>query len=187
MERSSLEALFGALERAGARYLVAGGLAVLAHGFVRVTLDVDLVLDLEPPHPGPALDAFRELDLRPLVPVPLEELADAAKRQSWVRDKQARVFQLWSERYPTLRVDLFLEPPFDFATAHQRRYRAEIAKGLEVSFVARRPAGDEAGRRAAAGPRRRRPPREDPSRLAERRLNLALDCVSATVTSIGAW
>jgi hypothetical protein len=136
VERSSLEALFGALERAGARYLVAGGLAVLAHGFVRVTLDVDLVLDLEPPHPGPALDAFRELDLRPLVPVPLEEFADAAKRQSWVRDKQARVFQLWSERYPTLRVDLFLEPPFDFATAHLRRHRAEIAKGLEVSFVA---------------------------------------------------
>jgi hypothetical protein len=27
VERSSLEALFGALERAGARYLVAGGLA----------------------------------------------------------------------------------------------------------------------------------------------------------------
>lgn len=39
MERSSLEQLFGALERHRARYLVAGGLAVLAHGFVRVTLD----------------------------------------------------------------------------------------------------------------------------------------------------
>ena len=66
MERSSLEALFGALERAGARYLVAGGLAVLAHGFLRMTLDVDLVLDLAPPHPGPALAAFRALELRPL-------------------------------------------------------------------------------------------------------------------------
>lgn len=136
MERSSLEALFGALERAGARYLVAGGLAVLAHGFLRMTLDVDLVLDLEPPHPRPALDAFRELELRPLVPVPLEQFADAEIRQSWVRDKHARVFQLWSERHPTLRVDLFLEPPFDFAVAFRRRFRAAIAPALDVSFVA---------------------------------------------------
>ncbi len=136
MERSSLEALFGALERAGARYLVAGGLAVLAHGFVRVTLDVDLVLDVEPPHPRPALDAFRELGLRPLVPVELEEFADAEKRKVWVRDKRARVFQLWSERHTTLRVDLFLEQPFEFDAAYERRHRAGISRGLEISFVA---------------------------------------------------
>lgn len=136
MERSSLEALFGALERVGARYLVAGGLAVLAHGFLRMTLDVDLVLDLAPPHPRPALAAFRELELRPLVPVRLEEFANADARQSWIRDKHARVFQLWSELHPTLRVDLFLEAPFDFDAAHRRRHRAEISPGLEVSFVA---------------------------------------------------
>lgn len=136
MERSSLEALFGALERVEARYLVADGLAVLAHGYLRTTLDVDLVLDLEPPHPEPALRAFAELDLRPLAPVPLARFADAAARESWVRERQARVFQLFSDRHPTLRVDLFLEPPFDFERAYSRRHRAAIAPGLEVSFVA---------------------------------------------------
>ncbi|KAB2961947.1 MAG: hypothetical protein F9K16_10435 [Thermoanaerobaculia bacterium] len=136
MERSSLEQLFGALERHRARYLVAGGLAVLAHGFVRVTLDVDLVLDLEPPHPGPALEAFRELRLQPVVPVGLDEFADPAARASWVREKNARVLPLWSEAHRTLRVDLFLEPPFDFQEAWSRRHRAPIAPGLEVSFVA---------------------------------------------------
>ncbi len=128
--------LFGALERAGARYLVAGGLAVLAHGYLRLTLDVDLVLDLEPPHPRPALEAFRELSLRPLVPVRLEEFADPGKRRHWVRDKHARVFQLWSERHPTLRVDLFIEPPFEFEPAYRRRHRATIAPGIDASFVA---------------------------------------------------
>lgn len=136
MKRTSLEELFAALERAEARYLVVGGLAVLAHGFVRVTLDVDLVLDFEPPHPTPALEAFRSLELEPLVPVPLEQFADAAARESWVREKHARVFQLWSDRHPSLRVDLFLEPPFDFAAAYARRHRAAIAPGLDVSFVA---------------------------------------------------
>jgi hypothetical protein len=135
VERSSLETLFGALDRAGARYLVVGGLAVLAHGFLRMTLDVDLVLDLVSPHPKPALDAFRKLELQPLVPVRLEEFADSEKRREWVRDKHARVFQLWSERHPTLRVDLFLESPFEFESAYRHRYRASIARDLEVSFV----------------------------------------------------
>lgn len=135
MNRSSLEELFGALERHNARYLVAGGLAVLAHGYLRMTLDVDLILDLSPPHPGPALEAFRELELRPLVPVRLEEFADPGARSLWVREKGARVLQLWGDRYRDLRVDLFLEPPLDFAAAWIRRHRAPIARGLEVSFV----------------------------------------------------
>lgn len=42
MTRSSIESLFGALNAANARYLVAGGLAVVAHGLVRFTADVDL-------------------------------------------------------------------------------------------------------------------------------------------------
>lgn len=136
MERTSLEALFRSLESSGARYLVAGGLAVVAHGVVRLTLDVDLILDFEAPHPKPALEAFRSLGLVPLVPVALDQFADPEARASWIRDKNARVFQLWSEQHLTLRVDLFLESPLDFASAWARRHRASIAPGLEVSFVA---------------------------------------------------
>ena len=46
MMLESFEALAAALERAGVRYLVAGGLAVNAHGYVRYTKDVDLVIHL---------------------------------------------------------------------------------------------------------------------------------------------
>lgn len=135
MERSSLAALFRALEDAGSRYLVAGGLAVLAHGVLRLTADVDLVLDLEPPHPEPALRAFATLGLRPLVPVPLAAFGDASQRRLWIQEKHARVLPLGSERHPTLRVDLFLEPPFDFRAAHARCHRADVEPGLEVPFV----------------------------------------------------
>jgi hypothetical protein len=93
------------------------------------------VLDLSPPHPEPALRAFRELGFRPLVPVTLESFADSETRASWVREKHARVFQLVSDLHPTLRVDLFLEPPFDFELAYARRHRAAIAPGREISFV----------------------------------------------------
>ncbi len=47
MRRVDAEAIFKALNDANARYLVVGGLAVIAHGHVRATVDVDIVLHLE--------------------------------------------------------------------------------------------------------------------------------------------
>ena len=37
----SLEEVFRALQEADARYLVVGGLAVIAHGYVRITTDLN--------------------------------------------------------------------------------------------------------------------------------------------------
>ena len=42
MKLASFEAIAGALDDAGVRYLVAGGLAVNAHGYLRFTKDVDM-------------------------------------------------------------------------------------------------------------------------------------------------
>ncbi len=48
MKLSSVEAIVAALNDAGVSYLVAGGLAVNAHGYGRATFDIDLVVELEP-------------------------------------------------------------------------------------------------------------------------------------------
>lgn len=48
MRQGSVEILFRALSSAGVRFLVAGGLAVNAHGYMRITRDVDLVIQLAP-------------------------------------------------------------------------------------------------------------------------------------------
>ena len=42
MNPKHLEKLFASLNAAHVRYLVVGGLAVLAHGYLRVTRDLDL-------------------------------------------------------------------------------------------------------------------------------------------------
>lgn len=46
MRLSSVEAILEALNGAGVSYLVAGGLAVNAHGYGRATFDIDLVVRL---------------------------------------------------------------------------------------------------------------------------------------------
>ncbi len=132
MNAGSLEQIFRAL--AGVRYLVAGGLAVVAHGFVRFTNDVDLVLDLEEENCRRALEALGGLGYRPLVPVALEEFARAERRAAWAREKGAKVFQLLSDEHPRNRIDLFLEAPFDFDAAYAGATWQELG-GIRIPFV----------------------------------------------------
>lgn len=48
-------------------------------------------------------------------------------RQPGREDKNARVFQVRSDRFPTARIDLFLDSPFEFGPAWQGAIRDEIA------------------------------------------------------------
>jgi len=135
MERRSVEAIVGALDAAGTRYLIVGGLAVAAHGYVRFTADIDIVLDPASEALRAAIEALRGLDYRPRAPVTIEEFADPAKRARWTREKGLTVFSLFSDLHPATEIDLFVEPPFDFESAHARAARFEIAPGLQATFV----------------------------------------------------
>lgn len=135
VQRRSVELIVQALNAARVRYLIAGGLAVVAHGYVRFTADVDLLLDLEPENLRRAIVAFDELGYRPRAPVALEEFADPAKRTAWVREKGLTVFSLYSPEHPTTEVDLFVTAPLDFEPAYARGVRMEVASGVTATFV----------------------------------------------------
>lgn len=134
MKVSSVEAVVKALNRADVRYLVAGGLAVVAHGFGRFTADLDLVLDLNTDNLKAALAALQGLGYKPRAPVGIEEYMDPAKRSEWVREKGLTVFSLYSNDHLETEIDLFVEPPLDFADAYVRAERMELG-GLEATFV----------------------------------------------------
>ena len=135
MTRRSVEAIVTGLEGAGVRYLIAGGLAVVAHGHVRFTADLDLLLDPVPANLSRAVDVLRSLGYSPRVPVPLEAFLDPGQRASWAREKQMMVFSLGSEQHPATEVDLFLEPPVEFGAAHARSLVLELAPGVPARFV----------------------------------------------------
>ena len=60
--------LFGALAQHDVRYVVVGGLALNLHGVERATMDVDLVIALDAPNLGAAIDAFDTMGLVPVAP-----------------------------------------------------------------------------------------------------------------------
>ena len=108
------EAVFRALNDRGVRYLVAGGVAVVLHGHMRYTKDLDLVVDLAPQQARAAIEALSALGLVPSVPVDAMSFADAETRQAWIREKDMTVLSLHHPEDARLVVALFVEPPSNF-------------------------------------------------------------------------
>jgi predicted nucleotidyltransferase len=135
MRRASVETLARALNDAGVQYLVVGGLAVIAHGYGRLTQDVDLVVRLDPESVRRAFQALEGLGYRPLVPVTAEGFADAGQRARWIAEKGMTVLNFHSARHPETRVDLFVTEPFDFQEEYRQALVEEMAPGVPVRIV----------------------------------------------------
>lgn len=126
MKLADVRAILQALNDAEARYLIVGGIAVVAHGYVRYTADLDIVLNLERENVLRAMNALEAIGYRPLVPVKGTDFADAALRQSWIREKNMIVFQMLNPNRQSTRLDIFVEEPFLFADQYAAANWEEI-------------------------------------------------------------
>jgi predicted nucleotidyltransferase len=125
--RGEIDRILAAFERAGVRYVVVGGVAVVLHGHMRLTADLDLVVKLERRNVEAALRVLSELGYRPRAPVPALGFADPDTRESWVRDKGMIVFSFARPEQPGLEVDLFAHEPFPFDEVYARTVRVPLA------------------------------------------------------------
>jgi hypothetical protein len=135
MRLATLEAIFRALEDASVRYLVVGGVAVNAHGYQRLTQDLDLVIELEASNLIRALDALADLGYKPLLPVAARDFADPNRRRDWIENRNLEVFSLVSERNRDTTIDLFAREPFDFAAEYSAAKVAPLGGNLAIRFV----------------------------------------------------
>jgi predicted nucleotidyltransferase len=126
MQLRSVQTIFRRLNEAGVRYVVVGGLAVVVHGYQRFTSDVDLMLDLDEDNVRRALEVLKNEGFAPRIPVPMEMFADAAMRESWVRDKNMLAYGLDSEQHRMTHVDLFVKNPVDFEATYAQAVRQKI-------------------------------------------------------------
>lgn len=132
MTEATLRALIVGFRSAKVRYLVVGGLAVIAHGYVRFTADVDLILAFDGDNIARALQVLKTLNFRPRAPVPIEQFADPVKRREWQETKGLRAFSLFSSSDPQTEVDLFINDPIGFDDAAERAISFHYADGLEL-------------------------------------------------------
>ena len=144
---ASLSSVVRALDEAGARYVVVGGLAVVLHGYARLTADIDLVVDLSAGEAVKVVAALERLGMVPRAPVSAREFADPERRRAWIDEKGMRVFSMHDPRHPLVEVDLFVDPPIPYDALRSRASLVVIGgvgvpvAGLEDLIAMKRLAG----------------------------------------------
>lgn len=106
--------IFKALKEGNVDYVVVGGLAVILHGYLRATSDLDLILNLDADNVGNAIYQLKKLGLQPRLPVAIDDFANSAMRREWAETRNMLVFQLWDPENPIRSIDLFIHEPIPF-------------------------------------------------------------------------
>jgi predicted nucleotidyltransferase len=135
MKLTSFETIARALNAADVRYLVAGGLAVNAHGYARFTNDVDLVIRLTEASVLATFKALGKIGYRPVAPITAKEFADPANRRRLAKAKKMTVLQMWSDKHRETPVDIFVTEPFDFDVEYKAALVEDLSSKIAVRFV----------------------------------------------------
>lgn len=125
MTKTSLKIIITALTAAEVRYLIVGGLAVVAHGYVRCTVDVDLLLQMDDANVARAVGVLGRLGYVSKTAWPLADFADSAKRLA-LRRSGVDVLRLRSPAHDKTEIDLLTRDALGFDRAYGRRLDCEL-------------------------------------------------------------
>ena len=128
------ENVFKTLHKHKIRYAVAGGVALVLHGVVRFTADLDLIVDFEQENLKRFIGIMHELGYRPRNPVKAEALLDPATREQWKREKGMEVFSFVDPAQPMSLIDVFIEEKIPFGEIMKDLVRI-TAKGITIPVV----------------------------------------------------
>ncbi|WP_435627820.1 DUF6036 family nucleotidyltransferase [Candidatus Ferrigenium straubiae] len=126
--------LFSALDHHKVDYLLIGGLAVSLHGVERATMDVDITVAMHPANLAALIEAVKELNLAPVLPVPLESLGDIELLREWHAQRNLEAFALRTPELAGVTIDVLLFPPVDFAGMAARAVEFDVA-GTAIRVV----------------------------------------------------
>jgi len=106
--------VYAAFAEADVPYVIVGGMAVVLSGHVRATVDLDVIVDLNPEPALRAMHALQRLGLLPRVPIDPADFADPAIRDDWIRTKHMQVLSFFDPQHVAREVDVFVAHPIDF-------------------------------------------------------------------------
>ncbi len=107
-------------------FIICGGMAAVYHGVERMTMDLDISLDMELGNVHRFLETVRELGLVPRPPVPPESLLEPDTLRRFVQEKNARVFTFWDPETPYRQIDVFLTDDQSYALLKDFTVNAKV-------------------------------------------------------------
>lgn len=108
------EDVFRKLVEGKIRFAVAGGIALVLHGAVRFTADLDLIVKLSEENMHRFIAAMNELGYKPKLPVKAEDLGNASLRETWANEKNMTVFTFYHPDRPINQIDVFIREPLEY-------------------------------------------------------------------------
>ncbi|MBF8261986.1 MAG: hypothetical protein HW376_1515 [candidate division NC10 bacterium] len=122
------EELFRGLAAARIRYVVVGGVALVLHGVVRFTADLDLLVALDPENLDAFLEAMEDLGYKSKLPLRAKAFADPQMRAEWKEMRGMQVFTFYHPQRPMELVDVFIDEPIDFAAVQRDKRMTTVLR-----------------------------------------------------------
>lgn len=113
--------IFQRLQEENFEYLVVGGIAVNLHGYVRATVDLDIMILLSEENIKKFVKVIKSMGYKPKVPVELEDFISKENRKKWVEEKNMKVFSVYNPKNESEHVDILVQHNLDFLEAYKKR------------------------------------------------------------------
>ncbi len=126
--------VFKALNKAKIKYVVAGGVAVVLHGYPRFTNDLDLIVLLDKSNLTKLFYALKKIGFIPKVPVTKEQFVDKKERDSWKKEKGMIVFSFVRKNPPFEMIDMFVDEKISFKKAFKDKSIVR-AEGINIPLL----------------------------------------------------
>ncbi len=131
------EEVFRKLSDREVKYAVAGGVALVLHGVVRLTADLDLIVELSTENLKNFVTVMNDLGYKPKPPVSAEDFINPLNRKTWKEEKGMEVFSFFHPEMPMNLIDVFVNEPIGF-----NEIESEIvifkAKDIEIPVISKK-------------------------------------------------
>lgn len=128
------EDVFKILSKYEVRYVVAGGVAVVLHGVVRLTVDLDLYVEFSESNLEKFVKALLELGYRPKAPVNAMDFINASNRRIWKEEKGMKVFSFIRLDKPRELIDVFVDEYIDYNEVDKEK-KIISADDIEIPVI----------------------------------------------------
>ena len=132
--RNHIKEILFALSDGEVEYVVAGGVAAVLHGVERVTMDIDIAVNMDGGNIDRLTRVAEALGMHPRVPVPLGALKDPESVRIMIEEKHALVFSLIHPHDPLRYLDLFLKPDLSYSVLSQDSVSVQV-EGRVIQIV----------------------------------------------------
>lgn len=124
------------LAEAKVEFVLVGGLAVALRGYLRVTMDVDVVVAMDEENLQRFMSAAKASGLRPTIPVPIESRTQPELIEQWCRENGMLAFSLRGAEMMATVLDVLIRPVVPFADLRRDAAMIEVgALGIPVASV----------------------------------------------------